>query len=297
MARGKELAKQLRNHLVSSSWSRKTREFLVEKILSCYQKSLAMLNCHAFVAEHGAAFSIGTSGSPRNEGDAYKKRVNSDTGLEGQPEDGYSWRKYGQKDILGASFPRGYYRCTHCNVQGCLSTKQVQRSDQDPSVVEVTYHGRHTCIQARSSAISPAPVVKEEPPKETTNRQETLLSSKRGLGDDVFSLLSFSTPTVDSENGEGDYFVDALMDDRFMDTFSSPAASGSNYFSLPLDHMANSCAPNSVQMPEAILTEIVSAPTSVTKSPMGDAAFSAFSLGKVDFNLDFPFDNPDFFHD
>jgi len=30
----------------------------------------------------------------------------SGTGLEGPLDDGYSWRKYGQKDILGANFPR-----------------------------------------------------------------------------------------------------------------------------------------------------------------------------------------------
>jgi len=28
------------------------------------------------------------------------------TGLEGPLDDGHSWRKYGQKDILGANFPR-----------------------------------------------------------------------------------------------------------------------------------------------------------------------------------------------
>ncbi|XP_030457109.1 probable WRKY transcription factor 41 [Syzygium oleosum] len=301
LAQGKELAKQLSDHLVSSSSSRETRQFLVEKILSCYQKSLAMLNYDAFMGEHRPTFSIGTSGSPNNEGDVYKKRktmprwteqvrVNSDTGLEGHPEDGYNWRKYGQKEILGANYPRGYYRCTHRNVQGCLATKQVQRSDQDPTVVEVTYRGRHTCIQARNSAISPTPIVKEEPPKETTNRQEkpkpsleTLLSSKWGLSvktenldarqDDVFPSFPFSTTAVEPENGEGDYFADALMDDSFLDKF---------YF----------CAPNNAQTSESGLTEIVSAPTSVTNSPMGDPAFS---LGKVDFDLDFPFDNPDFF--
>lgn len=206
-------------------------------------------------------------------------------------------------------FYRGYYRCSHRHAQGCLATKQVQRSDQDPTVVEVTYSGRHTCIQARSSAISPAPVDKEEPQKETRNGQEkpkpsleTLLSSKWGLSvktenldarqDDVFPFFTFSTATAEPENGEGDYFADALMDDSFMDRFSSPATSGSNYFSLSLDHMANFCAPNNVQTPESGLTEIVSAPTSVTNPPMGDAGFS---LGKVDFDLDFPFDNPDFF--
>jgi len=29
-----------------------------------------------------------------------------DSNLEATPDDGFSWRKYGQKDILGAKFPR-----------------------------------------------------------------------------------------------------------------------------------------------------------------------------------------------
>jgi hypothetical protein len=33
-------------------------------------------------------------------------KVYSGTEAEGSVEDGYSWRKYGQKDILGAKFPR-----------------------------------------------------------------------------------------------------------------------------------------------------------------------------------------------
>lgn len=33
-------------------------------------------------------------------------RVCSGTALEGPPDDGFSWRKYGQKDILGAKHPR-----------------------------------------------------------------------------------------------------------------------------------------------------------------------------------------------
>lgn len=33
-------------------------------------------------------------------------RVSSGTSLEGPPDDGNSWRKYGQKDILGAKYPR-----------------------------------------------------------------------------------------------------------------------------------------------------------------------------------------------
>uniref|UniRef100_A0A0A9HP89 WRKY domain-containing protein n=1 Tax=Arundo donax TaxID=35708 RepID=A0A0A9HP89_ARUDO len=63
-------------------------------------------------------------------------------------DDGLSWRKYGQKDILGAKYPRAYYRCTNRHTQECLATKQVQRADGDPLLYDVVYHGAHTCVQA-----------------------------------------------------------------------------------------------------------------------------------------------------
>ncbi|KAL5204562.1 hypothetical protein ABZP36_009433 [Zizania latifolia] len=60
-------------------------------------------------------------------------------------DDGFSWRKYGQKDILGAKHPRGYYRCTHRNSKGCRATRHVQRTDGDPSLFNVVYLREHTC--------------------------------------------------------------------------------------------------------------------------------------------------------
>ncbi|WVZ97845.1 hypothetical protein U9M48_043354 [Paspalum notatum var. saurae] len=62
------------------------------------------------------------------------------------PDDGYTWRKYGQKDILGSRYPRSYYRCTHKNYYGCEAKKKVQRLDDDPFMYEVTYCGNHTCL-------------------------------------------------------------------------------------------------------------------------------------------------------
>ncbi|CAL5046124.1 unnamed protein product [Urochloa decumbens] len=76
--------------------------------------------------------------------------------LEGTPDDGFSWRKYGQKDILGAKFPRGYYRCTYRTTQGCPATKQVQRSDADLCVFDVTYQGEHTCHQKQRQVAAAA---------------------------------------------------------------------------------------------------------------------------------------------
>nr|DAA05134.1 TPA_inf: WRKY transcription factor 69 [Oryza sativa Indica Group] len=79
-------------------------------------------------------------------------RVSAARGAEGPADDGHSWRKYGQKDILGAKHPRGYYRCTHRNTQGCTATKQVQRTDDDASLFDVVYHGEHTCRPGAASA-------------------------------------------------------------------------------------------------------------------------------------------------
>jgi hypothetical protein len=62
-------------------------------------------------------------------------------------DDGLNWRKYGQKDILGALYPRAYFRCTHRHTRGCAATKQVQRTDADPLLFDVVYHGVHTCAQ------------------------------------------------------------------------------------------------------------------------------------------------------
>ncbi|XP_054822782.1 probable WRKY transcription factor 75 [Prosopis cineraria] len=55
-------------------------------------------------------------------------------------DDGYRWRKYGQKAVKNNKFPRSYYRCTH---QGCNVKKQVQRLTKDEGVVVTTYEGEH----------------------------------------------------------------------------------------------------------------------------------------------------------
>ena len=54
-------------------------------------------------------------------------------------DDGYNWRKYGQKQVKGSEFPRSYYKCTY---PSCLVTKKVERS-YDGQITEILYKGAH----------------------------------------------------------------------------------------------------------------------------------------------------------
>ncbi|TKY49205.1 WRKY transcription factor 70 [Spatholobus suberectus] len=74
-------------------------------------------------------------------------------------EDGYVWRKYGQKITMNAKYLRSYYRCTHKYDEGCPAIKQVQRIQEDPPLYRTTYYGHHNC----KSSSSPEIMIMEPP--------------------------------------------------------------------------------------------------------------------------------------
>ncbi|KAA8547137.1 hypothetical protein F0562_003566 [Nyssa sinensis] len=57
------------------------------------------------------------------------------------PPDNYSWRKYGQKPIKGSPHPGSYYKCS--SIRGCPARKHVERALDDPTMLIVTYEGKH----------------------------------------------------------------------------------------------------------------------------------------------------------
>ncbi|KAK9107426.1 hypothetical protein Syun_023437 [Stephania yunnanensis] len=68
-------------------------------------------------------------------------------------DDGYNWRKYGQKQVKGSEYPRSYYKCTHPH---CPVKKKVERS-LDGHVTEIIYKGQHN----------------HQPPHSTRRQKET----------------------------------------------------------------------------------------------------------------------------
>jgi hypothetical protein len=85
-------------------------------------------------------------------------------------EDGYEWRKYGEKKINGTSHTRSYFRCTYKDDTGCLATKHVQQQDtsSDPPMFQVTYNNHHTCRSSKGAHAAAAAAamknIKQEPP-------------------------------------------------------------------------------------------------------------------------------------
>ncbi|KAF7803032.1 putative WRKY transcription factor 4 [Senna tora] len=70
---------------------------------------------------------------------ADKKYQQPSLAIDKPADDGYNWRKYGQKQVKGSEYPRSYYKCTHLN---CPVKKKVERAP-DGHITEIIYKGQH----------------------------------------------------------------------------------------------------------------------------------------------------------
>ncbi|KAL3653608.1 WRKY Transcription Factor [Castilleja foliolosa] len=319
ISQGREMTTQLQNHLnVSSSSSRDKCDYLLHKILYSYDQALSIIRNNRRASDETLTPSIlmaTNQDSPQSlvsdESDqdfkdlASKKRkavakwtkkvkVSPERGIEGQLDDGFYWRKYGQKDILGAKHPRGYYRCSHRHAQGCLATKQVQKSDEDPITYEITYRRKHTCntrvgqTNVNNPPISLPGPQNIDPTPLPQNSQEPSFNIQTSLGFVTQDLGShtenpFINPEInnifsDCEDILGNYSFNIL----------SPSTFGSNIFPNPT-HVTNyDCFDNLESQLSPFVAGISSTTTPPTVSTHSSFGFSEFGSG-------FSFNNQGYF--
>nr|QIL87960.1 putative WRKY transcription factor 4 [Lilium longiflorum] len=84
-------------------------------------------------------------------------------------DDGYNWRKYGQKQVKSGVNSRSYYKCTSAD---CSAKKKVEQCP-DGRVTEVSYRGQHS----------------HDPPQQTRYSRERIVRSTGVLGENDSSEL------------------------------------------------------------------------------------------------------------
>ncbi|KAL8138415.1 hypothetical protein V2J09_004416 [Rumex salicifolius] len=308
LSQGQNLAKQLKNHLDDPSAPIETREHLVRQIISTYIEAINVANsqpCDQITLPGRLISHSGGDTSETNRRRPSKKRkslpqwvekvkVESET-EQGTLNDGFNWRKYGQKDIHGAAFPRGYFRCSHLHSQGCIATKQIQKSDEDPTIFHVIYRGHHTCTQSpltyQDTPPVPHPIKPDpehvdvvptitEPATPSPEQPEPVAPQDRFF----FRCFSFSTaPFLETAAGE-------LANEWFISE-ASPGTSGSNI-------LRSSSSGNNIGGCGGVWTSDSEFNDQGTASPMNSPIpdWPGFSLEELGiFDPNFSFDNPEIF--
>eukprot|EP01130_Rhizamoeba_saxonica_P001547 TRINITY_DN11391_c0_g1_i1.p1 TRINITY_DN11391_c0_g1~~TRINITY_DN11391_c0_g1_i1.p1 ORF type:complete len:395 (+),score=73.95 TRINITY_DN11391_c0_g1_i1:1-1185(+) len=86
-------------------------------------------------------------------------------------EDGYNWRKYGQKNVKGSSYPRAYFKCTHSATE-CSVRKMVEETDNENYIC--IYEGSHNHSSGDDEEFIPSKRPKFETSQEViTNETNT----------------------------------------------------------------------------------------------------------------------------
>ncbi|KAK3022951.1 hypothetical protein RJ639_046769 [Escallonia herrerae] len=116
-------------------------------------------------------------------------------------EDGYNWRKYGQKQVKGSENPRSYYKCTFPN---CATKKKVERAI-DGQITEIVYKGSHNHPKPQStrrSSSSSASSQVVQPPNPPNNEIPDQSYASNGTG----QMDSAATPENSSISvGDDDF--------------------------------------------------------------------------------------------
>nr|AZU90773.1 WRKY transcription factor 9 [Siraitia grosvenorii] len=110
----------------------------IENALSAEPRKEQQLSQRGQISLSQAGFSILERAGLNKVEHKYSLRIKSCGNM--VADDGYKWRKYGQKSIKNSPNPRSYYRCSNPR---CSAKKQVERSTEDPDTFIITYEGLH----------------------------------------------------------------------------------------------------------------------------------------------------------
>ncbi|OIV96788.1 hypothetical protein TanjilG_18248 [Lupinus angustifolius] len=308
---GLELARQLQMNLSVPYSCKETRNQLIQKIISTFEKALQMVKWkrESLGEPSSQHLAIRVSESPPlSDSEGYidlkdhdhivsRKRetltiwtktirVKPGMGVEEPLEDGHSWRKYVQKDILEAVYPRGYYKCTHRNIQGCLATKKEQRSDEDPTVLEITYRGKHTCTMTTNIVTPSAP---------NENQESNLNTNPQNQNNSLLSLEQQPNPNEQVLNLRAGLKVqrDNLNSSPHDQSFPSTSNIKTENQIIPLSPMLENCSsPSYISPATSGISHFAVSPSLASSGFQINDMISAANSPTV--GLEFPFDQFEF---
>ncbi|KAK9723722.1 hypothetical protein RND81_05G020600 [Saponaria officinalis] len=133
----------------------------------------------------------------KNKRGCYRRRKSGDGRVEEVThlrDDGYAWRKYGQKVILNTNHPRNYYRCTHKFDKKCPATKQVQQISENPVKFKIIYHGDHICNYNNNNNVNQPTIIIDDDSSEQHSSSAIVLNFNRN--NQINPLLFPTTATT-----------------------------------------------------------------------------------------------------